>query len=194
MKKLTMRFVRDFLGVGLVLSLALAGVAAPAFALGDKDNGPANRTAPGRLNTDDVVIRAVRAEFVAELQGSRQSFTTPEPTQYRGVVVTLEIKKPANQPFAVFAPDISLHYYFGDKFDVLQCQGISGFSTERNTDRPMTFFEVGYGRSSTGQATAKADKIYVDVFFRDLEPSTGDIYVFFGQPLGAALRTNGWRP
>ena len=166
-----------------------AGLATVAFGL-----EPFERPAPGEASLDELSFKVVSTEFVTELQGMNQSFETKDANAFRGLLVTVEVSKPAGEAVTLFGPDLSLHYYFGDKFDVVQCYGLSGFSTAENTDRPMTFLSGGYGRTQTGRATSKANKVFVDLFFQDLEPQTSDLFLFVGQPVVKPFATKGWKP
>lgn len=180
-----------WLALVLLLSTVLGGTlnaAAPPAAEGPSGDRPF----PVYLDLDKTKVEIVAARFVAEYQGTTNHYQSSQPERYRAVVVTLQVTKPAGIPLTFAVPDISLHYYYGDASDVLPCSGISGFSTERNTDRPMALLDNGYGRSSTGPATSSAKTVFVDVFFQNLEPNTNDLYVFLGRSAGNAFKTEGW--
>ena len=148
--------------------------------------------APGEAKLGSVTFEIVDVTFVKEYQGANNNFETQDEALYRGAIMTVEVKKKAGEGLTLYGPDYSLHYFFGDSHDVVPCNGISGFSTAKDTDRPMTFFGGGYGRTNTGLATTKAKKIYVDFFFQDLEPAISDVYLFVGQPTGVAFASGGW--
>ena len=172
--------------VGICLA---AGLATGAFGI-----EPFERPAPGEASLEELSFKVVSTEFVTELQGTNQSFETKDANAFRGLLVTVEIKKPAGKQVTLFGPDFSLHYYFGDKFDVVQCYGMSWFSTAKDTDRPMTMLGGGYGRTQTGPASSKAGKVYIDLFFQDLEPQTSELFLFVGQPVVKPFATKGWTP
>ncbi|MEE8580945.1 MAG: hypothetical protein V3T33_05075 [Myxococcota bacterium] len=176
---------------GLASTVALAILCTTGIGSAEDATVP-SRPVPTLLRLDQVAIQLVDARFVTEYEGTDNRYEAGEPDEYRAVVITLELTKQAGQKVVLSAPDLALHYYHGDSTDVLPCNGISGFSTERDTDRPMVLLERGYGRSVTGVATAKAEKVYVDVFFDYLEPDTTDLYLLLAQPVGGGYGTRGW--
>lgn len=170
--------------IGLLSTLSLMATAMLPAAL--PQDGP-----PGTVT--GATFKIIGAHFVEEYQGINEKFETQDAVKFRGVILTVEVKKKPDEVLTLFAPDFSLHYYYGDSFDVVQCYGISGFSTARDTDRPMTFFWGGYGKIPTGLATTKGKKIYVDLFFRDLEPDISNLYLFLGAPVGKPFDSGGWK-
>jgi hypothetical protein len=108
------------------------------------------------------------------------------------MLLTLRVTKPAGEPLTLFAPDLALHYRRGEGSEVSRCFGLSVFSTEQDVERPIRLFQRGYGLTATGQATVKADVLYVDAFFDSIEPDIREVHLLVAQPVGAALATNGW--
>lgn len=183
MRKTRNLFEARFAIIGLLSALILMATAMLPAAL--PQDGP-----PGTVT--GATFKVIGAHFVEEYQGINEKFETNDAAKFRGVILTVEVKKYPDEVLTLFAPDFSLHYYYGDSFDVVQCYGISGFSTARDTDRPMTFFGAGYGKAATGMATTKGKKVYVDLFFRDLEPTISNLYLFMGTPVGKPFASGGW--
>jgi len=146
------------------------------------------------LAVKDVKLRIVEATFVTKLEGVSSRFEEQKPDQFRGLVLTIEVKKPAGGDLTLVAADYALHYRYGDSSDVAPCHGLSTFSTRKDEDRPMNLFKSGYGRTTTGLSTTKAETVFVDVFFMNMEPETSEIHLLVAQPVGATFRTTGWKP
>ncbi|MFH1745652.1 MAG: hypothetical protein ABIG44_01275 [Planctomycetota bacterium] len=172
----------------LMLGLVPVLVLATGMEQGQKETRPI----PELLDTRNVSFEIVDMTFVTEYAGVANVYNCAEPDKLRGAVVTLRVKKTADKPLTLLAPDLSLHYYFGEKSDTVPCRGISGFSKDKDTDRPMQFFAGSYGRSTTGLATTKATVVYVDVFFDHLESDTSDVHLLVAQPVGASYSSSGW--
>ncbi|MEO0108422.1 MAG: hypothetical protein ABIK62_04540, partial [candidate division WOR-3 bacterium] len=149
-------------------------------------------TAPGLIDPSRIRFTILSATFVTELEGTTSRFRETQLDKYRGMVVTCRIVKPAGYKLKLHAPDIALHYNHGDEYDVAPCNGISNFSTERGTDRPMKLLSRGQGSQTTLTSATAAETIYVDFFFQYMEPDTRDIHLCVAQPAGASLVTNGW--
>ncbi len=151
------------------------------------------RSIPGLLDFSKLKIEIVAANFVTEYGGITSRYTTDKPEEHRGLVLTLRISKPADTPVKLHVADIALHYYYGNKYDVAPCKGVSSFSTELKTDRPMKFSKVGFGSTSTGIFSMQAGVVYVDLFFRSMEPNTGNLYLLIAQPVGISFKTEGYK-
>lgn len=154
---------------------------------------PATNTAPGVLQLGDVKVRIVGLTFVSRLDGTNLRYEETEPNKYRGLVMTLEVTKPADRELTLWAPDLALHYRHGQDADVAVCYGLSGFSVQQDVDRQMTFFRLGYGKSATGLATTKAQTVYVDAFFQYIESDVSELHLLVAQPIGASAVTKGWQ-
>jgi hypothetical protein len=148
--------------------------------------------APLVFPSDSVNLKIVNAVFLKTLQGIDARFDETEPDKYRGLVITVEVTKPAGEALELRAQDITLHYHYdGDEYDVAPCQGLSTFSAEQMIDRPMNLFKIR-GTARTGIATMSAQKLYIDMFFQYMEPTTSDIHLMVAQPVGASFVTDGW--
>lgn len=148
------------------------------------------------VNLQKVSLRVVDVVFVEELKGANdKTFKETELEDYRGMVMTLEVRKPANEALSMYAQDFALHYDYGeDDTDVAPCQGISGFSGIKAVDRPMYLNQVGRYKTTTGASTIKEPVVYVDLFFQYMEPTTSDLHLLVGQPIGPGFKTAGWTP
>ncbi len=171
----------------IVAFLALAGGVSISLAQQERASEP-----PLALQVKDVQFRIVGATFVSKLQALNVRFSESKMDRYRGLVLTVEIKKAPGSELALVAQDLPLHYRYGTKSDVAQCQGLSTFSKQEDVDRAMSLYTQGLGRSSTGLSTTKAGIVYVDMFFQFMEPETSELHLFVAQPVGAAFETTGW--
>jgi len=151
------------------------------------------KPAPRALDLNTVKMEIANAEFVTELEGQTSSYNAPDASEYRGVVLTVKVTKPAGTPLSIEAPDLSLHYYFGEDSDVVPCLGLSSFSTGLESDRAMALFNRGYGKTETQKYSTNAGTVYFDAFFTGLEPNVNDIYLFVGKPV-TSRHTEGWTP
>lgn len=174
----------------ILLALVVGGVVFVQAAFGQAGNG-----APPPFMTDlgSLDIEIVGATFVAKLDGVNARFEESQSDMFRGLVLTLRIKKPAAQELTLVAQDLALHYSYGRGVDVAKCQGLSAFSSQRDVDRPITLYRLGLGRVTTGIATTKSDVVFIDAFFQYMEPGTSDLFLFVAQPVGASFKTNGWK-
>ncbi len=148
---------------------------------------------PGLLDLKDVKMEIAAVTFVKEYQGSNGTFRETQLDKYRGMVVTLAITKPAGEALALHAADLNLHYRHGSDYDVSPCHGVSGFSTQMDQDRDMLFIQRGFGKQTTKLASTGASKIYVDLFFENMEPDSSDMYLLVAQPIGASYQSKGWK-
>lgn len=180
------RGVRNGLVAGGLLALVL-GVACVG-----KAEWTGAKGVPGLLDLEGVTMEIVGAHFVKYYEGVNAVFEETEPETYRGLLLTVRIEKPAGRALTLHYPDVSLHYNWGDDYDVAPCNGISAFSTELQTDRPMTFSASGWGKATTGIATTDAEVVYVDFFFQNMEAETSDLYICIGQPQAGPFKTEGW--
>lgn len=150
-----------------------------------------NSQIPALIDVSKIKFEIIGTMFVTELEGVGRKFKETEPEKYRGMVVTVRIKKPAGMALKIFNADLPLHYYHGDDYDVMICQGLSSFSTTQDVDRPMQLFNR-YGSTSTGTSSTQASEVYLDIFYQYLEPDTGDIYIMIANTMGAHYKTEGW--
>ncbi len=146
---------------------------------------------PLAIDVDEVSFRIVDATFVLKLDGVDETFEETEEDEYRGLVITVEIKKRAGEQLTLCAQDFPLHYHYGKKSDVAKCQGLSTFSSVRDVDRTMNLYSGGLGRSSTGLSTTKKSTVYVDIFYQFMEPDTTDMHLLVAQPVGATYQCSG---
>jgi len=150
---------------------------------------------PEVTDLSKVSFQIVAAKFVSTLEGaSGNRFQEPEATmdQYRGLVLTVKITKPAGQELTVVAQDMTLHYRYGDNSDAARCFGLSTFSAAQDDDRAMSLLSQGWGRSTTGTNSTKLSVVYIDLFFQNMEPTTADMYLLVAQPTGAHFTSSGW--
>lgn len=171
----------------VVAFLVLAGGVSLSLAQQERANEP-----PLPLQIKDVQFRIVEATFVNKLETADARFEETELDLYRGLVLTVQVKKAAGSELTLVAQDFPLHYRYGAKSDVARCEGLSTFSKQEDVDRTMSLYPGGLGRSSTGLSTTKAGTIYVDMFFQFMEPDTSELYLFVAQPVGATFETTGW--
>jgi hypothetical protein len=148
---------------------------------------------PALLDPAETRLEIVDATFVTELTGENVDYTENKPDQYHALVVTVKVTKPAGRVLTLYPADLALHYRrsSGD-YDVAPCSGVSAFSTSPGIDRTMSFFPAGFGSVSTGVTTQKADVLYADLFFQNMEADTRDLYLLVAQPVGAHLVVSGW--
>ncbi|MDH7598198.1 MAG: hypothetical protein QHH07_01005 [Sedimentisphaerales bacterium] len=154
---------------------------------------PASQPAPHTFPIGQMKVRIVGVTFVSRLEGSNLRYEETEPNKYRGLVLTLQITKPADSELTIWAPDLALHYRHGQNADVAVCYGLSGFSTQPDVDRQITFYRLGYGKVTTGMATTRAQTVYVDAFFQYMEPDVSELHLLIAQPVGASAATDGWQ-
>jgi hypothetical protein len=171
----------------MVLSLALVCAASSLLAQKVWAADP-----PLAFPANDVSLRIVGATFVTKLEGMTNRFEESEPDEYRGLVLTVEVRKPAGEEVTFIGQDFTLHYRYGDSSDVSPCNGLSTFSAEKDVDRQMKLFRR-VGRVTTGLSTTQAEIVYVDMFFQYMEAETSDLYLFVAQDSGASFRTSGWK-
>ena len=153
----------------------------------------ANTPPPLALQSRDVKIEIVDATFVRKLEGVSTKFEESQPDKFRGLVLTVKVKKPAGSGLTFVAQDFTLHYRYGQSSDVAKCFGLSSFSVDKNVDRPMSLWTHGIGRSSTGLATTKAETLFIDLFFQYMEPETSELHLLVAQPLAKSFQTSGWK-
>ena len=146
---------------------------------------------PGWTDVKKVSFAIVDALFVKHLDAVNATFDQGD-NKYRGVVITMEITKPAGEQITLEACDFTLHYRYGDGSDVAPCKGISAFSTDTGVDRPMQLSSVGRVSSTSGTATTKDDSIYVDLFFDGMESTTSELYILYATPVTSGFETSGW--
>lgn len=172
----------------LAAALALALAAAPAAL--------AQTPAGARGDAFDAARAGVSIEaasFVAELQGANASFKELQPDKYRGLVLTLRVRKPPDEPLTIYAQDLALHYRFGAKRDVARCTGISAFSLTRDAERRIVFMPQGLGSMATAVNSTSAAEIFVDLFFQGMEPESSELDLRAAHPIGARHVTRGWK-
>ncbi|HEX9933738.1 MAG TPA: hypothetical protein VGB38_00975 [bacterium] len=151
------------------------------------------RPAPSLVNLQEVSFRMISHTFITELDASNATYKMTQPDEYRGIVVTVEVKKPAGKALTLYMQDFCVHYNYGESdSDISPCKGISAFSTSQDVDRPMTLRNTHRGSSATGTSTTAASTLYIDFFFDYFEPTTKDLYLFVGQPCTQPYYTNGW--
>lgn len=175
--------------VVMAVALALVGL------------GPAGQTwsedtaIPGLVDLSRLKVEIASAVFLTSLDSDGAEFNETRPDQYRGLVVTVRLTKPAGSELTLHPADFSLHYRrAGGEYDVAPCHGISSFSTAAEVDRAMSFFSGGWGSVSTGASTLGADTVYADLFFQNMESDTRELHVLVAQPVGARFATPGWSP
>jgi hypothetical protein len=149
---------------------------------------------PGAIDLSKIHFAIDTVIFVSKLEGVNASYNENQPDKFRGLVITVRVTKPAGASLTVHGPDFDLHYNHGDTYDVLNCQGLSGFSKTKDVDRPMRLWSTGIGSVSTGTSTQDSDTLYMDIFYQYLEPDTKDVYLMIAQPTGLHYTTNGWNP
>jgi|GEM_PF-2303363 len=176
----------------VVLAAVGVAVAVLASSFSFADGSGLWGKAPGCFELQQARFKIVDVQFVAKLTGTDARFEQSQPDKYRGIVVTLQVTKPAGEPLTLYAQDFSLHYRFGDGFDVAPCQGISGFSRDHDVDRPMYLSASGRRSSSAGTSTRKASTVYIDLFFDGMEPTTSELHVLLAQPIMSSFTTGGW--
>jgi len=156
--------------------------------------GRRTRSAPGALDLRNLNIEVVGTRFVKELTAANASYRQPRPDKFRGLLLTVRIRKPRGRALILYTQDFSVHYtYAGTKFDVAPCQGISAFSTRRTANRPLRLSAQCRLSSSTDAAAMRADTVYVDLFFDFFERDTSELHLVVGRPVGAPLKTSGWK-
>lgn len=170
----------------LVLCVLLQGAALGVRAAPPMDRGDALDVKRAKVTIESVL-------FVTELSGINARFKETQPDNYRGMVLTAKIAKPAGEPLTLYAQDVVLHYNYGSKNDVARCTGLSTFSLTNDADRPMQFSSSGLVSATTGVNTLKATEIYVDLFFQNMESDTSQVELYVAQPIGARYIAKGWK-
>ncbi len=169
---------------GLCLA-AVAGIAMGVAAV--------TKPAPKAIDFSAVKMEIANAEFVTKLEGQTSTYNAQDDGEYRALLLTIKVTKPAGTVLAIEAPDLCIHYYFGEDDDVVPCRGLSSFSTALESDRPLRLFERGYGETETQKYSTNADTVYFDAVFTMLEPNVSDVYLFVGKQV-AEVHTEGWKP
>ena len=147
---------------------------------------------PGAVDRGRISAKVVEVKYVTQLEGVNARYKQDKPEMYRGLVLTLEVTKPAGEELKLYAQDFSPHYAYEGGFDIAPCQGISTFSTEKEADRPFILSTAGRGCASTGTTTTRACKLYVDLFFDMMESSTRKLHLMLARPASPAFETRGW--
>ena len=173
----------------MVWALFLACSAVENPPVSAQPNGP---DVPGSIDLAKVKFEIVDAIYVRELHGANnRRFEESEPDTYRGIIVTVKVTKPADESLRMAVQDVSLHYKYGENFDIAACSGLSQFSTDKEVDRPMNLY-TRYGFTSTGTYTRQSEVVYVDAFFQNMESDTRELYLSVAQPVSDPFSTPGW--
>jgi hypothetical protein len=172
----------------IVMPALLALVASLSLCAFAQDENP-----PETFDLTKVRFQIVDATFVSRLEGTQGRFQETHPDLYRGLIATVKITKQAGAELTLACQDIALHYRHGQQSDIAKCFGLSTYSLRQDEDRAMALYSQGWGRSSTGTATTRADTVYIDIFFQNMEPDTRDLYLFVAQPTGAHFTAAGWK-
>jgi len=162
-----------------------------AHAINAPNVPPRKTRAPHSIDLGRTSFKIVEINFLRELDAVNANFKQSS-DRYRGIVITLEVKKQRSQPLKLYIQDFSLHYYYGESSDVAPCLGISGFSSDVAVDRPMYLSKSGRHSSETGVATSKAETVYVDLFFGSMESNTSELHLLVAQPHVPPYTTRGW--
>ena len=150
------------------------------------------QAAPKELDLAELEFDIVDTHFVEELQGLNATFTESQPDMYRGLLLTVEIEKPAGEELTIYVQDLVLHYTYGTTEEITPCWGISVFSGQLDVDRPLYLYTAGIGGSTTGLSSTDEDVVFVDLFFQFMEPDTEELHLFVAQPVGASYTCDGW--
>jgi len=181
--------VRVWLAVQLIVIASTAVVAqerGPALAF-DREQG--------------FRAQLVNLRFAERVEGTNRSLFINEDraNDYRLGIATVRIDKPAGTELTLACADVTLHYYHsGNTEEVAACQGMSGFSTVQNTDRPLDLRPAdqgpGFLKKSTLEAATAASVVFVDVLFTGMESSTADAWIAIGRvDAPAPFHSDGWR-
>jgi hypothetical protein len=155
---------------------------------------PGKRTAPDQVDLQEIKFEIVGVQYVSELSAANAQFKQNKPDEYRGLIVTIEARKPKDRQLKLFTQDFSLHYLYGDdETDVAPCLGISGFSSSKDLDRPMYLSKSGRKSSQTGSATTASEVVYFELFFDGFEPDTKELHLLVAQPCMPPYGTKGWK-
>jgi hypothetical protein len=171
--------------VNSALVALAASLSVPAFA---QNSNPSDV-----VNLSKVKFQIVNATFVTKLNSPKAQFTQSNPDRYHGLLVTVQVTKSAGEALTLTCQDIALHYRYGQQSDIARCFGLSSFAPQLNEDRTMELYSEGWGKSTTRLATTLSDTVYIDVFFKNMEADTSDLYLFIAQPTGAHFTTRGWK-
>jgi hypothetical protein len=181
--------VRRMAAATLSVFLALQLLAPAALA----DEKAASGPPLGVLDIKKVKIEILGVYFMKELKGVNASFKQNNDAKYRGMVMTVKVRKPAGEPLTLNAQDLVLHYSYGSSSDIAKCSGLSAFSTANDTDRPMALYAQGLGSQTTGAATTNGSVVYIDLFFQAMEQDTSDLHLLVAQPAGISFKADGWK-
>ena len=153
-----------------VAAIIIAGIV--VFVVGAQEE----EDIPALFNVNTFRAEIVDTMFCKEVIGENGTYKVGDDDKYRAIIVTLCITKPVKTPITIYASDLSLHYRYGDSFDVAPCYGLSNFSRDLEVDRSIRFSEKCRAKKSTGTATLRSDKFYVDAVFAGMEPDTRELW------------------
>jgi hypothetical protein len=173
------------LAAAAIIAAGLASAPAPAQSAGSPT--------PGLADFARLRFQIVDALFVTQYDGVTSRYDEKEPAKFRGLLLTVRVEKPAGEELQLEGRDFSLHYTRDDSYDVASVDGLSAFSTSKDTDRPMRLSYTARLTAKTGVAATKAAVVYVDMFFLQMEPDTRDLHLLAARPIGTQYRTNGWK-
>jgi hypothetical protein len=185
-------------------SLASAAVASALVAIGlvagcapvSREGGDAAGTV-GRMGCPAFVDiqNGIAAEIVSvrlsdEIQGMDRKLVMPpvrHQERLKFCTVTLRITKPAGRRLTLAAADLTAHFWRRDEPQVTSCLGLSPFSIEKDSFRPMQFMPTEgflFIRASTGASTTPAAEVFVDAVFPFVPADAGQLWICLGQPIG----------
>jgi hypothetical protein len=178
-------------------ALALVGMLAAGVAVQGQERKPA--LAFDREQGYRAELVGLR--FADRVEGTNRVVTVNQERikDYRMAVATVRIEKAEGVELTLACADVTLHYYHsGDTAEVAPCEGLSGFSTVRDTDRSLNLRPPNQGpgflKQSTQAAATAAPVVFIDVLFSGMESSTSDAWIAIGRVDAAApLRSEGWR-
>ena len=169
--------------------------------LGQTLAGGAQNEAPALLFDRSVGFRAelVDMRFAESVEGSERSIAVTDESidEYRMVIATIRIEKPADTELTLPCADITLHYYHGGTPDVSPCLGMSNFSTVLETDRELEVRPAnsgpGFLKKTTLARASEAATVFVDAIFGSMESDTREAWIAIGQTDAVApYISEGW--
>lgn len=131
------------------------------------------------------IVEIFFTDVVHGIDGNQMKLDDEKKEKFRLGVVAIKIIKPAGESLEIAAADLTLHYNHGDDTEAAPCEGLSGFSTTLDVDRPMKLSRVmgpGFTKQATGARSTEASEIYVDATFAYLEPDIRECWICVGQP------------
>lgn len=148
--------------------------------------------------TKAEIVRMTFTDEIVGSQGNRMKIPENMKARMRIALVTVKITKPPGKKLTLPAADVTLHYYHGNYAECAPCEGISSFTTEEDSPRPVnlsTNSGPGFVKQTTGTRSTHSGIVYVDAVFCYMEPDTRECWICMAQTtMSEPFVCQGWTP